>query len=117
MYRPRLSRSEVEFLCVALKAKIADVQMKIQRVQELEIELNELRELLNVAPYKAFKLGYKEKKAELERLKALNLQAQLTICEGLITRFQDMLNGKTRGRLKSKAELARLLLCLNGSKK
>lgn len=121
--RPRLTESEVKFLLDMLCSQKDSVQTKIERIDELEHQVYAIRkEARRHDPSIVLRGGYSQKKEELQQLKSQyrSLYRHVYIYEGLVVRFQDLLAGKKRGRLKNKSESGRLFLSIeqeSGSKK
>lgn len=111
-FRPRLIESEVKFLLEMLEGYKANAEKKLQEREQLKIEIWQLRKLLIVSPYDALKQGWREKKERLAELEARQYQVwhYIRIYEGLCIRFQELLDGKKRGRLPSKVDLGRMFL-------
>jgi len=115
MFRPRLSESEIRFLLEVLNREKALVEEKLKRIDVLKEQIHDIKkEALYKNPMVIIKKEYAKKKAELERLESqfFNLIRYVKIYEGLRIRFQDLLAGKKRGRLKHSSQTAQLYLTL-----
>jgi len=120
MFRPRLSENEIRFLLDVLKRHKENVEQKLEQIEVLKREVYRIKKEVYVNPYVVIQEGYLKKKCELQILESqlLTLTRYVYVHNGLMVRFQDLLDGKRKGRLKWPSQFAQLnLSIIEGTKK
>jgi len=114
MFRPRLKESEIRFLLDVLSRDKENVKQQLEQIEVLKGEVYRIKKEAYVNPYVVIQKGYLKKKCELQALESqlLTLTHYVQVFNGLIIRFQDLLAGKKRGRLKFASEFAQLNLSM-----
>jgi hypothetical protein len=103
-----------------LKRDKLNVEQKLEQIEVLKGEVYRIKKEAYLNPYVVIQEGYLKKKRELQILESqlLTLTRYVQVYDGLTIRFQDLLDGKRKGRLKWPSQFAQLnLSIIEGTKK
>ena len=114
--RPRLTEPEVKFLLDLLEPKRKEAEERYANsFSRLEPERNQLRTFLERVSRHLISSSQEETEQKRQRLDTVQKEIdsnwnQMVLYRGLITRFEDLLGHKKRGRLKSETEMSRIYM-------
>ncbi len=111
MVRPRLQKREIAFLTWMLGKAVKETELGLVALETVRARVDRLKgQYRRTGDYQLFK----ELQTEIETYEQLPTWMQLThfkhVCQGLILRFNRILDGHTRGRIPAKSDYARDLL-------
>jgi hypothetical protein len=114
MFRPRLRKSEIRLLLDLLNREKENVKQQLEQIEVLKRQVYRIKKEAYLNPYVVIQKGYLKKKQELQALESqlLTLTRYVHVYDGLTVRFQDLLDGKRKGRLKWPSQFAQLNLSI-----
>lgn len=107
--RPRLLDTEIRFIQYLLVDKWRILQMKYESLREARREINRKKDIGNLSNWEILHTdfdGLSRTHVELAQ-KEYQVYVLMKICEGMMSRFERILNGVEKGRIPFKAMTAR----------